>query len=263
MNTSAATASERSAQVIAVANQKGGCGKTASAVNLAAWFARQGRRVLLVDLDAQANATRQLLGDYGAEGRTGYDVLMRQADVNDCIAQTEAGFDLLPSGLAMEKANFALHHATRGDERLAGVIRQIQSRYDLVFVDTPPNLGKCTLNALVGAHFVLIPMDPGAEAFEGISVLLSQVADIEAEYEKSIRCFLLPTFVDNTGFTKELVDKAREEFTRGAVLASVRRNVRIREAVAARMTIFDYDLAAIGALDYGRVAEELRDGIEA
>jgi chromosome partitioning protein len=246
---------------LAITNQKGGVGKTTSAVSLSAALARHGQRVLLVDLDAQATATMHLTDAYGEKGRVAYDVLMRRVSIQQIAVRVPAGFDLLPSDLWLANLDIELASEPMRELRLTRALSQVSGSYDYVLIDCPPTLGVATFNALMAARGVIIPIDCRPQAFLAIPPLLQVVKKVAAEKEEALLVFALPTFFQRNNVAKDMVDLIHEQFESGA-LSPINSNTKLNEAFLARQTIFEYDLTANGSVDYLRVAEELTDAFQ-
>jgi chromosome partitioning protein len=244
---------------IAIANQKGVVGKTTTAVNLSAALSRHGSRVLLVDLDAQASATLWCTGDYGAHGRVVYDLLMRRAAVKDCLVEAGAGFWLLPSDLWLSSLDIDLQNKVNRDRRLATVLEEVD--FDYALVDCPPSLGLATVNALVAADVVIVPIDCRLQSFLAVPQLLQVLADIIEEYKRSIELFALPTFFQRTRLAKRTLAAIEEKF-RHRTLPAIHQNTKLGEAFGVQKTIIDYDPGSLGALNYMRAAAELSNALE-
>lgn len=248
-------------KVVAIANQKGGVGKTTSAVNLSAALAHMNRRILLVDLDAQANATMWTIGKYGDNDRVVYDVLMRNSRIIDCIITAKDHFDLLPSNLSLAALDVDLQNEYNRESRLLGVLKEIEDRYDYALIDCPPNLALTTVNAFVASDMVIIPIECKGESFEAIPRLLVTLKKIQREFDKSIQVFALPTFLERTYVAKEVYEQVQEKFET-LTLPPIHKNTKLAEAFMARQPILIYDSLASGTLDYNDVAKELINEVE-
>ncbi len=178
-------------KTIAVANQKGGVGKTTTSVNLAAALAHAGRRVLLIDLDAQGTATRNLTGAYGVDGRVIHDVLMRRAKIADCVVHTSFGVDLVPSNLGLASLDVDLLSEFNREQRLGLAFEDLpEDSYHYTIVDCPPNLGFVTINAFAAAQTVIIPIECKPEAWEAVPRLMQTLKKIVTEFRQSLRSTL-------------------------------------------------------------------------
>jgi chromosome partitioning protein len=247
--------------VIAIANQKGGTGKTTSAVNLSAALVHSGRTCLLVDLDAQATATRHLLGAYGEDGKVVYDVLLQGAALRSCIQQTPAGIDIVPSNLSLATLDIDLLQVYNREHRLRLALEPISAGYDYAVIDCPPNLGFTTVNAFVACSVCVIPIECKAEAWEAVPRLMTALKRVATEFQNPLRLYALPTFLERTNLARDIYEQIREHFET-QTLSPVNKNTRLAEAFAARQTILQYDPTASGAMDYLRVAKELIDDQE-
>lgn len=248
--------------VIAIANQKGGCSKTTTAVNLSAALARDGARVLLVDLDAQSNATQWLTGRYGPEGRVLQDVILRRATIGECIIPARENIDLVPANLDLASLDIELMAEMNRERRLAAALETIEGRHDYVLLDCPPALSLPTLNAFTACQVCLIPVDCRGEAMLSVPKLLGHLAAVEREYGQTIACYALPTFYERTNLARDMLEVIKEQFET-MTLPAVHKNTKLAEAFVLRKTIFEHDSGAPGAVDYLRVAKELTDDLEA
>lgn len=247
--------------VIAIANQKGGVGKTTTAVNLAAALSHAGRKLLLVDLDAQANATQWLLGKDGDAGRGVYDVLLRNAHIAECIVQGAMGVDILPANLSLAQLDFDLYHKNNREKRLSAALSKLTTEYDYILIDCPPNLAVSTINAFLAANIVLIPIECRGESIEAVPRLLKVLKELTEDFEYTMRAYALPTFLERTNLAREVHDSIKEKFEKAA-LSPIHRNIRLAEAFTARQPILQYDSASTGAVDYMRVAKEIINAFE-
>jgi chromosome partitioning protein len=243
-------------KTVTVVNQKGGVGKTTTAVNLAAALAQKSYRVLVVDLDAQAGASIWLSGSRATDGNGVYQVLANRADIASHTVQTQFSIDVVPSNAAMAKIDVELSTEVNRDQRLARSLSKLKDRYDFVLIDCPPGLGLAAINAVCAADAIMIPVDCCIESYEAIPRLMATIRHIEEEYDRKIALYALPTFVERTRIANEIIALLEKKFP-GKILPGVRKNTAIAEAAVARKPIFSYDPNTTGAIDYSSVAEEL------
>ena len=246
-------------QIIAVTNQKGGVGKTTTSVNLAASLTETGRRVLLIDLDAQGNATMGSgIDKYGAE-RTGYDLLMGLADIRDVIVDTpEAGYDLLPGNADLTAAEVELLEKGDRERRLRAALTYVQNDYDLVIIDCPPSLSMLTVNALAAAHSVLIPIQCEYYALEGLSALLDTIEQVRVSINPELEIEgLLRTMYDaRNNLSNDVSAQLQEHFGDKLYRTIIPRNVRLAEAPSHGLPVLCYDKGSRGARAYLALAGE-------
>ena len=247
------------ARIIAVANQKGGVGKTTTAVNLAAALSRTPQRVLLVDQDPQGNAT---MGS-GVEKRglqaSSTDVLLEEMHATDAIVRTPEGYDLLPGNIDLTAAEFELMDEAGRELRLRRALDPLRERYDFILIDCPPALGLLTLNALTASDSVLVPMQCEYYALEGLTALLETIDALTAKLNPTLEVEgVLRTMFDvrnnlANAVSAELVHHFGDKVFRTVVP----RNVRLAEAPSHGRSIVDYDAASRGGVAYLGLAGEL------
>jgi chromosome partitioning protein len=250
-------------RIYAIANQKGGVGKTTTAVNLGSYLAAAGKRVLLVDVDPQSNATSSL----GVEGKnvslSTYDILLNGAPARGAILHTsQEGLDLIPSAPTLAGAEVELVGLEGREYRLGRAISEILDRYDYLFIDCPPSLGLLTLNALTTARDgVLIPVQCEYLALEGLGHLLRTIYLVRDRLNPrlSIAGVVLTMYDARTNLAKQVVDEVRQYFPAHVFKTVVPRSVRLSEAPSFTETILSYAPASTGALAYQALAQELME----
>lgn len=247
-------------RVIAVANQKGGVGKTTTAVNVAAWLARMGKQTLLIDADPQGNSTSGLGVDKKHLQNSLYETLIEDVPLREVIIATNvSGLDLAPSNIDLAGAEIELVSQIARETKLKRALAPEAPRYDYVLIDCPPSLGLLTINALVAAETVLIPIQCEYYALEGVSQLLSTVNLVKNNLNPglSLEGVVMTMFDARTNLSIQVVDEIKKHF-RGKVFRSiVPRNVRLSEAPSHGMPIFMYDAKSRGAEVYEELAKEV------
>lgn len=246
-------------RIIAVVNQKGGVGKTTTAVNLTAALTDLGVKCLLCDFDPQANATSGLGVEKRKIKHSVYDVTINGVPAKDAIVHTKYG-DVLPSSADLAGAAVELIGTDRREQQLGMALKEVKKDYDVIFVDCPPSLELLTLNGLCAADSILVPVQCEYYALEGLSDLMSTLRMVKRRLNPKLEIFgvALTMFDGRTNFSAQVAQEVRRHFP-GKVFASViPRNIRLAEAPSHGIPVTAYDRTSRGAVAYKAMAEELK-----
>ncbi len=246
-------------RILTIANQKGGVGKTTTAVNLAASLAASERRTLLIDVDPQGNAGSALGVRRDGSERTIYEVLLDELPLRDAVRKTELKFlDLVPASQHLVGAELELADISGREKRLRRAVEQIAGEYEYVIIDCPPSLGLLTLNGLVAAQGVLIPLQCEYYALEGLADVLKTIELVKASANPALRVdgIVLTMFSPNNLAT-QVADEIRKTFADQVFKTVIPRNVRLSEAPSHGKPILLYDVASKGCQSYLELAREV------
>ncbi len=247
------------AKIIAVCNQKGGTGKTTTTVNLAAALAARGRRVLIVDMDPQGNATSGVGVNKSETKNTVYDVLTLRASGAEALLKTNfSNLDIIPCNINLTGAEIELVGVLSRETRLKKALEPLRVNYDFIFIDSPPSLGLLTLNALVAAQSILIPIQCEFYALEGVSQLLNTINLVKDGLNTDLHIEgVLMTMADfRTNLTSEVINEIKNYFKDKVYASVIPRNIRLSEAPSFGKPINHYDSTSVGAIKYKELAEE-------
>lgn len=247
-------------KIIAVVNQKGGVGKTTTAVNLTASLHDLGLKVLLCDFDPQANATSGLGVEKKKLRHSVYDVIINDVPVKDAIVTTKFG-DILPASADLAGAGVELLAIDDPNYRLKKALAAVKDSYDVIFIDCPPSLEMLTLNGLSAADGILIPVQCEYFALEGLSDLMTTLRMVKKRINPQLEIFsvILTMFDGRTNFSTQVAQEVRRHFPGKVCAAVIPRNVRLAEAPSHGIPVTAYDKNSRGALAYKSVAEELKN----
>lgn len=246
-------------RMIAVVNQKGGVGKTTTAVNLTAALTELGKKVLLCDFDPQANATSGLGVNKRKLKHSVYDVVINDVPVTDAIVSTNFG-DVLPSTADLAGAAVELLSMPDPNHRLRSALEQVQKNYDLIFIDCPPSLEMLTLNGLAAADGILVPVQCEYYALEGLTDLMTTLRMVKKRINPRLEIFgvVLTMFDGRTNFSTQVAQEVRRHFPGKVYANAVPRNVRLAEAPSHGLPVTAYDRHSRGAAAYKAIAEEIK-----
>lgn len=250
----------RGARVVAIVNQKGGVGKTTTAVNLAAGLAVAEHRTLLVDLDPQGNASSGVGVDKASLTRSIYDVLVGGAPLESAIIRTGIEYlDIVPATVDLFGAEIELVNEMAREHRLREALHTVRDRYDFILVDCPPSLGLLTVNALTGVDSVLIPIQCEYYALEGLSQLLGTIRIVQKNLNPGLEIegVLLTMYDSRLNLARQVGDEAVEHFGKKVYDTVIPRNVRLSEAPSFGQPVLLYDILSPGAVSYMKLAEEV------
>ena len=247
-------------RVVAIANQKGGVGKTTTTVNLGAALAERDLRVLVIDLDPQGNASTGLGLDTRAVDTSMYDVLLHDQPLEDCIEPTSVkGLFVAPSNLDLAGAEVELVPAFSREQRLKRTIEPVLDQFDFVLIDCPPSLGLLTVNAFAAASEVLVPIQCEYYALEGVSQLLSTIRLIQKNLNPGLNIIgiLLTMFDRRVNLSMQVAREVRHYFKEKVFRTIIPRNIKLTEAPSFGKPIFLYDIRSPGAMSYLNLATEI------
>ncbi len=248
------------AKVIAIANQKGGVGKTTTAVNLSSCLAYKGKSVLIIDIDPQGNTTSGLGIDKKSLERSIYDVLINDVDICNCLVETSIeNLKLCPSNIQLAGAEVELVPLMSRETRMKMMIEEVRKKFDFILIDCPPSLGLLTLNSLTAADTILVPIQCEYYALEGLSQLMNTVKLVQKHLNPKldVEGVVLTMFDARTNLSIQVVEEVKKHFRNKVYRTVIPRNVRLSEAPSFGLPIILYDPKSKGSECYLELAEEV------
>lgn len=248
------------AKVIAIANQKGGVGKTTTAVNLSSCIAARGKKVLVIDIDPQGNTTSGLGVDKNKVDFTIYDVIVNQKKAEEALVDAPYfKMKLLASNISLAGSEIELVAASRREFRLKEALAEVKDQFDFVFIDCPPSLGLITLNGLIAAQSVLIPIQCEYYALEGVAQLTNTINLVKKAFNPSLEVegVVMTMFDGRTNLSIQVVEEVKKHFGKKVYRSVIPRNVRLSEAPSFGEPILIFDKTAAGAAAYESLAKEV------
>lgn len=250
-------------KVLAIANQKGGVGKTTTSVNLSAALSELGKKVLLVDTDPQGNATSGVGVDKNNVKFSVYDMLVEDVDINECVLPTEQeNLFIIPANIALAGAEIELVSAMSREVRLKYAFKELNETFDYIIIDCPPSLGLLTINSFTAASGIIIPVQCEYYALEGLSQLLNTIKLVQRHLNQKLEIegVLLTMFDARTNLGNDVIQEVKDHFGDKVYNTIIPRNVRLSEAPSHGQPINVYDAKSTGAKTYQQLAEEVANG---
>ena len=247
-------------KIIAVTNQKGGVGKTTTTVNLSACIAAEGKRVLVVDVDPQGNTTSGLGLEVARNAITVYELIIGGRDAEKALLRTQVkGLSLMPADIRLAGAELELVDLERREHKLKQSLATLRDKYDYLFIDCPPSMGLLTLNAMVAADSVLVPIQCEYYALEGVTALMNTIQLVKQRLNPALEIEgVVLTMLDaRTNLGLQVVDEVKQHFKGKVFTSIIPRNVRLGEAPSYGLPIHLYDARSVGAEAYSELAREL------